>query len=523
MSTSPQDDQTPGVFINEINSPVRSIVEEPSAIPAFIGYTPKAEYKGKSYLNTPVKITSLFEFREIFLFPDHPSAPASHYSPQYYTSKLDKAPEQGNSYQINGDLYAIEPDPGTIYYFYNMIRQFFQNGGGDAYVVSVGTYGKPTGSPVKPGAPIINPNVQLDELLHGLNQIRQISKVTLYVVPEATLLNTDDNSQLMQAVLSQSAEMDVFSILDITGGRAPDPILYTQDITNFRNSTGNHNLRFGAAYYPFVITTTTSADELNYSNLNGGDLNILKSLISPEDAPNKAAQDLFRQIEHPEPGRTAAQINHALLYTSPQYKLIMDVVRKQVNTLPPSATMAGIYEQVDSDRGVWKAPANVTPVGVSEVTLNIDHEMHEGLTLDAVGGKSINLFRFFQGRGLVVWGARTLDGNSNDWRYISTRRTIMVIERSIKEALGVFSFSKNDKKTWSMAEDKIENYLNILWQKGALVGRNTEEGYNVEVGLGSTMTSQDIEEGRMIVAVKLALIRPAEFIIIQLQQRVEGA
>ena len=520
MSASPPNDQTPGVYVNEINAFPRSIVEVPSAIPAFIGYTPKAEYKGKSYLNKPVKITSFNDFKAFFMLPDPPAPadPAAQYSPQFYTSKLDKAPEQGDSYKINGELYAIEPDPGTIYYLYNMIRQYFQNGGGEAYVVSVGTYGKPTGSPIKPGDRIVNFNVRLNELMHGLSLIKQIPEITLYVVPEATLLNTDDNSQLMQAMLTQGAEMNAFSILDIIGGRAPDPVLYMQDIAEFRNSTGNHNLSFGAAYYPFVITTTTSADELSYLNLNDGNLNTLKSLISPENAPNKAAEELFSQIRHSVPKVTAAQINNILLNVSQPYRLIMGVIRDKVNTLPPSATMVGIYHQIDNSEGFWLAPANVTPIGVTKVTLSIDNKMQEGLNVDAVSGKSINAIRFFNGQGLLVWGARTLDGNSQDWRYINVRRTMIVIEQSIKVALEAFSFSKNDSNTWTSVKAMIENFLNNLWQQGALQGSSPDQAFSVSVGIGSTMTAQDILEGRMIVAVKLALIRPAEFIILQLEQ-----
>ena len=110
--------------------------------------------------------------------------------------------------------------------------------------------------------------------------------------------------------------------------------------------------------------------------------------------------------------------------------------------------MAGVYTAVDNSKGVWKAPANVSLNSVISPTVNISHDDQEDLNVD-VQGKSINAIRSFIGEGVLVWGARALDGNNLDWRYISVRRTIIMLEQSIKVATKAYVFENNDSTTWS--------------------------------------------------------------------------
>jgi phage tail sheath protein FI len=521
MSLSPLASQTPGVYIDEINAFPNSVVEVGTAVPAFIGYTPRASYEGKSYLNQPVPITSFNQFKAFFLYPDPPApAPAaSQYNPSYYITKQKKKPEKGVSYEINGEIYTVEPDPGTIYYLYNSVRLFFENGGGTAYVISIGTYGDPTNSPINPGDDITNPNVKLAELQAGLALLKHIPEVTMYVVPEATLLGQDDNTTLMESMLLQAEDMGTsVCIFDIKGGRQPDPILYTQDIQNFRNGTGNNSLKYGTAYYPFLKTTITSQDEISYQNLNGGNTSVLSDIVNPPIQPNAVAEQILTNIKTPPAGMSASQLNQAMINASKQYKHIMAIVKDQINTLPPSGAMAGVYTQVDNTKGVWNAPANVTPVGVVGLTLNINDSMQAGLNVDAVSGKSINCIRSFTGQGILVWGARTLDGNSEDWRYINVRRTVTMIEQSVKLAARNYVFAANDANTWHAVQAMIENFLTNIWKEGALQGAKEADAFSVAVGLGTTMTPQDILDGNMRIAVKLAVTHPAEFIIIEVEQ-----
>jgi len=513
--------KTPGVYINEVDAFGNSVVQVATAIPAFIGYTPQAEYEGQSYMNKPVMINSFQEFKTFFAYPNPPvpADQAVQYTPEFYIEQVNTQPDSGESYELNGNLYTIEPDPGTIYYLYNSVRLFYQNGGGTAYIVSVGSYGNGTGSGKQPGSPIINPNVKLSDLQSGLAALQQIEEATIYVVPEATLLSLGENSTLMESMLLQNESMGTaVSIFDIIGGNEPDPIGYTQDIQNFRNNTGNNGLKYGAAYFPFLKTSITSIDEISYKNLNGGDISVLSGIVNPPQAPNSAASQILNNIENPPAGMTTRQLNQALMNASAQFRQIMGIIQEKVNTLPPSGAMAGIYTMVDNTRGVWTAPANVSPVGVVGLTLNINYSMQEGLNVDAVSGKSINAIRFFVGQGVLVWGARTLDGNSQDWRYVNVRRTMIMIEQSVKQATRAYVFQPNDSNTWRSVESMINSFLNNLWKQGALFGASPADAYGVSIGLGTTMTSQDILDGIMRVAVKLALVHPAEFIIIQVEQ-----
>ena len=137
------------------------------------------------------------------------------------------------------------------------------------------------------------------------------------------------------------------------------------------------------------------------------------------------------------------------------------------------------------------------------------------LNVDPTSGKSINAIRTFSGRGVVVWGARTLAGNDNNWRYIPVRRLFMTVEESVKKMLNTFVFDKNDTRTWVKVSASINAYLTSLWQQGALLGVTPEEAFFVNVGLGKTMTTQDVLEGRLNIEIGLAATRPAEFIIVK--------
>ena len=121
----------------------------------------------------------------------------------------------------------------------------------------------------------------------------------------------------------------------------------------------------------------------------------------------------------------------------------------------------------------------------------------------------------------MVWGGRTLYGNSLDFRYINARRTMIMLEQSIKLALRAYVFEPNDANTWATVKSMIVNFLTEKWNQGALAGAMPSDAFDVQIGLGSTMTSVDILEGKMLVTVKLAFIRPAEFIVVTFEQQMQ--
>ena len=118
---------------------------------------------------------------------------------------------------------------------------------------------------------IQNANVSVKDMQTGLEALKKFPDVTMYIVPEATLLTSGDNPTIMQDMLAQCGAMQTaMTIFDIIGGENPDPITWTDDITNFRNSTGNNDLKYGSAYYPFLNTTIVTSDLVDYTNINGG-------------------------------------------------------------------------------------------------------------------------------------------------------------------------------------------------------------------------------------------------------------
>lgn len=192
------------------------------------------------------------------------------------------------------------------------------------------------------------------------------------------------------------------------------------------------------------------------------------------------------------------------------------------NMLPPSGAIAGIYCNMDQNRGVFTAPANIPVQGATGLTVPINDTQQEDLNTP-IDGKAVDAIRFFTGKGTVVWGARTLDGNSNDWRYISVRRTIIYLEQSIKNALQAFVFEPNMQSTWTAAISMISSFLHNFWMQGGLQGNYPQDAFSVQAGLGSTMTPVDILEGYMVVQVTVATIRPAEFIVMTFKQKMEEA
>ncbi|EAZ79315.1 phage tail sheath family protein [Algoriphagus machipongonensis] len=516
----------PGVYIEEKNAFPNSVVGVATAIPAFIGYTPQANLNGKSCINKPVKISSFNEFKSIFCFPNEPNSsnPKQQYTPSYYLVKQEKEPENTPWLTIRGSYYAIVPDPSTVYYLYSSILLFFQNGGSDAYIVSVGTYGSPSNAAQKIGEDLINPNIRLNDLVKGLQLLKNEPEPTLYVCPEATLLSKAEFGKLTQMMLQQNEEMGTaISILDVPCGKNPDPITFNEGIESFRRSIGSKSLSYGAAYYPFVETTIMQDRDIDFTILFGGDISKLQEIINPKDHPDKNVSDLFKQIEDKPSKFTEKQIHKSLYMLSKAYKEIISKVLKEANTLPPSAGIAGVITMTDNSFGVWKAPANQSLMGVINLPIRLTDSQQENFNIDPATGKSINAIRVFNGQGILIWGARTLDGNSLDYRYISVKRTLIFIEQSCKAALKAYVFEPNDKNTWSTVTKLISNFLTSIWKQGGLAGANSKDSFSVACGIGTTMTENDILEGVLRLSIKVALTHPAEFIDISLEQKMAKA
>jgi phage tail sheath protein FI len=184
--------------------------------------------------------------------------------------------------------------------------------------------------------------------------------------------------------------------------------------------------------------------------------------------------------------------------------------------IPPGGPVCGIYARTDNTRGVFKSPANETVAGALDLEYNIDHATQESLN-----PKGVNVIRRFPGRGIRVWGARCLTSDSL-WKYVSVRRLFIFIEASIYNSTQWVVFEPNDQRLWGRVKQSVTLFLRTQWREGALFGAKEEEAFNVSVG-PETMTEDDILNGRLIIEVGIAPVRPAEFVIFRVYQKTQEA
>jgi uncharacterized protein len=179
--------------------------------------------------------------------------------------------------------------------------------------------------------------------------------------------------------------------------------------------------------------------------------------------------------------------------------------------LPPSGFVTGIYARSDIERGVHKAPANEVVRGLTRLELNINKPRQ-----DVLNPEGINALRFFDGRGNRVWGARTLSSDP-EWKYVNVRRLFIYIENSIDRGTQWAVFEPNNSRLWANVRQTVEDFLLVLWRDGALMGDKPEEAFFVRCDR-TTMTQNDLDNGRLICLIGVAPTKPAEFVIFRIGQ-----
>ncbi len=191
---------------------------------------------------------------------------------------------------------------------------------------------------------------------------------------------------------------------------------------------------------------------------------------------------------------------------------VNDPLDKKNTFIPPSGSVAGVYARSDNTSGVHKAPANEVVRGC--VGLSTPYNKGEQDILNPIG---VNLIRAFPGQGIRVWGARTLSGDSS-WKYVNVRRLFIFIEETIKANTNWVVFEPNTPELWNRVRNTIEGFLLTLWSEGALAGDSASEAFFCEIG-ASTMTKDDIDNGRLICVIGVAPVKPAEFVIFRITQK----
>ena len=455
---------TPGVYIEEIPKLPPSIASVETAIPAFIGYTEKAQLKEADDLRLkPKRITSMLEYEQYFGL----ALPETSITVTIDTSQPNKIDVQGK---------VATPSPYLMYY---SLQMFFINGGGPCYIVSVGDYS---------GGGVID----RDALKSGLDEVAKINEVTLILFPDGLKMSSAGNYYaLHKEALDQCAELkDRFVVMDVW----IDPDTTVDNIEVLRNADfgTTDTAKYGAVYYPRIYC------RLRY----------------------RVADDSAVQIVGVGDGSLNGTLAELQSKNNSYYFMAKGAINDIEMLLPASSAVVGKYAEVDNTRGVWKAPANIGIDYAIRPYRLVTHKDQASLNVDTSSGKSINVIRSFPGRGpAIIWGARTLAGNDNEWRYISVRRYFNMVEESTKNATEQFVFEPNDRNTWIRVKSMIENYLTQQWKAGALMGTTTREAFFVKVGMGETMTELDIHEGSMIVEIGLAVVRPAEFIILRFMHK----
>lgn len=553
--------KTPGVYVVEKNAFPNSVVEAATAVPAFIGYTQYAKDGNKSLLNKPWKISSMAEFEQYF-----GGAPI----PKFSISKIEQAADGkktaaeteaadekdkvANEVQatnsvllINNIKYSIERT--DKYNFYYQMRFFFANGGGTCYIVSVDEG--------------YENDLEEKKLTDGITALLKEEEPTMVLAPEAVYLKTVDQCSNVQGAILKHCGYEMknrVGIFDIFNG-----FLDNDDvIKDFREKIGTEFLSYGTVYYPWMNTSIVSDTELNFLNIEDKSKTVLKEMLTaqkvdisaqtevsgakntdpnplqefidlaimkapadakpgePEVSDTKDTKDdKDAKDEKKTPTKLDIETAHKVLARhSAAYSEIMREALLIINQLPPSTAMAGIYTLVDSTKEVWKAPANVGISNVISPTVSISFKNQEDLNVP-MNGKAVNAIRYFVGEGVKVWGARTLDGNSLDWRYINVRRTMLMLEESIKNASKAYVFEPNVANTWVSMRSMINSFLHGIWKRGGLAGASPEDAFSVHIGLGETMTPDDILEGIMRITILVAISRPAEFIEITFQQQMQ--
>ncbi|MGC2237427.1 MAG: phage tail sheath C-terminal domain-containing protein [Pyrinomonadaceae bacterium] len=566
---------TPGVYVQEISTLPPSVAQVSTAVPAFIGFTEKGE------ANQPVRISSMLEFQTIFgsYYP-------AEFSVNVITDNITNAKSIGavnrtsadNFYLFYGLRHFFDNGGGSCYVVslgafgeregktetvftdaLDVIRQLDEPTllvFPDALFLSSAKYYAVVNAALRQCSDlqdrftIIDVDGDANELRTG-TQFRDAGLTTEYLKYGAAYtpyLNTsysygfsDAGVTISEIAVNEKGsailEIDKVNAVKIevsfNGEKPADAALPQAQISESAGAaepkiaiTQNNKLTITVQKVDAADKTKgNTIAQIKTAWLNMGlaarqnfELRFIGDEAAKVNAVSLVSLDFPGKLRDVPLDNSTIKENNSALYNQIKARLGQELV-----TLPPSAAMAGVYARVDRERGVWKAPANVSLSSVIGPSVIITNEEQGLLNIDPTSGKSINCIRSFTGKGTLVWGARTLAGNDNEWRYINVRRLFINIEESVEKASAFAVFEPNDASTWLKVKAMIDNYLYGLWQQGALAGPTPESSYFVNIGLGKTMTTEDILNGYMVVEVGIAAVRPAEFIVLKFSHKLQEA
>jgi phage tail sheath protein FI len=575
------DFKTPGVYVQEISTLPASIAPVATAIPAFVGYTAQREKNGETLpTNTPLRISSYLEYKEIFgeSYPEDygvtltEAADGStviaitdptNFSPYRMTYQVYMYFNNGGGpcyiVPVGGFVAGPNPasssiDPTELIAGINALEEEDEPTllvVPEAVILSAIDRKTIHDSLIAQCSKLQDRFALIDALHYGNQSVKDDGDSFRDEVGSSDLKYAAAYYPSLKTSLYKYYSESKLTITDNRGGAGLGPF-HSKRLATVGNgdpfATATIRINNTANIDGDIFTVGGTAYTAGTSFTPGAtDINTADALLA---AINATANPLFTASRTPSTSTltlvaTSPGINGAAIgltyndngdggavvsgsgtfsWQAPDKTLYNSIVAKLQSKkmeLYPSASMAGICARVDRQRGVWKAPANVDVRGVIKPIVAVSAEDQGLLNVDPTSGKSINAIRFFQGKGNLVWGARTLAGNDNEWRYIPVRRLYIFVEESVKKATEFVVFEPNDANTWLRVKTMIENFLSNLWRDGALAGAKAEEAFFVRIGLGKTMTPLDILEGRLIVEIGMAAVRPAEFIILKFSHKLQ--
>lgn len=527
----------PGVYTQEVPTLPPAVGVIPSAVPVFIGYTEKAEKNGEKIFNKPTRIKSMKEYEDWFG------------GPQKVEIEVDVDDRPTNPRRP--EVKIVETSP-LYYKMYHALQLYYANGGGPCFILAVAEY---AATPAAPNATLFGDTC--------FNALKKAKDVTILIFPDGTSMGDTAYTGIVQTALQHCEKMkNRVTVIDVHGGNDANRI--GELTTAFQSSMPSdiEIKKYGMAYYPFIQTGLAYYFEdvgvtVRYHHRTDAERNaanaVLAAMLAKKIADDAVAADTTPPVDQPlldaaAAAATTLNLAHTALTTAIStvsgdasnkiisvkdanlgaikssrdllYNKIIEAIRNYGVVMPPSPAIAGIYVRTDATQGVWKAPANVSVFGTIKPAIELDDDDHASLNAPD-NGKAINVIRAYPGRGILVYGGRTLAGNDLEWRYVNVRRTFCFIEDSIARAMQDFVFEPNTSQTWIKVKSMISSFLNTLWKAGALYGDTPDAAYQVIVGEPESMSVQDVLGGIMRVIIKVAVARPAEFIVLQYEHKFE--
>ncbi len=499
--------RAPGIYIKETKAFGKSIPTSDTAIPFFIGFTQRRP-EGQD----GVIVKEIGKMAEYIKFFGYGHFQFGTTEKEAVTAELTDASatdvastgKKGKAKKTTEKEAANSSTTVTKgFYLYESLKLYFANGGGRCYVASAGLFPTDTNS------------VEAS-LNSALESLAAFPKENLIVVPDAVVLKDDKRGPFISSVLAKCAPTggyfnNNFAIFDTKKS--------VQKIENENTTLDQVNdditRSYGAMYHPWLKPSAITAEDVTQSLLS--DDATVTAVLGWINAKLSSAKSFSFTAGVAGDHITSRKKD---IRNNPKAQAAFDALVKECRMLeiPPSGAVAGAFVKSDQRFGIQKAPANINLEGVQKLSQHITDEMQADFNAPD-NGKGINCIRTLLNNGIRIYGARTLNGRDNDYRYVNVRRTMSMLQESIKGLMQEFVFDDNNAKTWGKMRLTLDKFLRKMMSRGVLQGTTPSEAFAIRLGYGETMTEEDVNNGEIKVEVQLALIRPAEFIELSFEQK----